>query len=74
MYLHYRSMGNLFGVANSTVLNCAVRFCRALVRLNSVHGFIKWPTRDTAAAVVKEFEDAYGFPGLNCTVGLLYKK
>jgi len=56
-------MGNLFGVANSTMLNCSARFCKALVELNTEHRFIKWPNRIEAAAGVTEFEDAYGFPG-----------
>ena len=59
----YRSIGERFNVAKSTVFNCLLRVCNALVN-NYRQELIRWPTEEQAVDVMDGFEAMRGFPGV----------
>ena len=59
----YRSIGERFNVAKSTVFNCLLRVCNALVN-NYRQELIRWPTGEQAIDVMDGFEARRGFPGV----------
>lgn len=59
----YRSIGERFNVAKSTVFNCLLRVCNALVN-NYRQTLIRWPTEEQDVDVMDGFEAMRGFPGV----------
>lgn len=57
-------MGERFGVAESTILNCTRKCVKAILAFNQLDEIVSWPSAQAANATERFFSEKTGFPGV----------